>query len=250
MTTYVLVHGGGHGGWCYQRVARRLRAHGHDVYTPTLTGLGERSHLLRDDVDLEVHIQDIVSVLHYEDLREVILVGHSYGGIVITGAADRAIDRVAQLVYLDAAIPVDGESLASMEPMRYRLEDGVRDLEGTPVVGWLGPEAARAYGVTDDDDVAWMQDRLTPHPARSLTAPLRLSNEEALKGLRRSVVLNTHVRRPPENEMNPAYLAMREQRARAMDGVWEVDAGHDLMITAPDEVAGILLELANIHNHH
>ena len=103
MATYVLVHGGGHGGWCYQRVARILRAAGHDVYTPTLTGLGERSHLVSADVDLDLHIRDIVAVLHYEDLRDVILVGHSYGGMVITGVADRATDRVGRLVYLDAA---------------------------------------------------------------------------------------------------------------------------------------------------
>ena len=98
MVTYVLVHGGGHGGWCYQRVARRLRSAGHEVYTPTLTGLGERSHLVGPGVDLGTHIQDITALLHYEDLREVILVGHSYGGMVITGAADRAAMRVGRLV--------------------------------------------------------------------------------------------------------------------------------------------------------
>lgn len=90
MATYVLVHGGGHGGWCYQRVARLLRGEGHDVYTPTLTGLGERSHLVSPRVDLDLQITDVVNVLHYEDLHDVILVGHSYGGMVITGVADRA----------------------------------------------------------------------------------------------------------------------------------------------------------------
>src|SRR2546429_2332708 len=112
MATYVLVHGGGHGGWCYQKVARLLRANGHDVYTPTLTGLGERSHLLSPAIDLDTHITDVVAVLHYEDLHEAILVGHSYGGVVITGAADRALDRVGQLVYLDGALPGNGEALA------------------------------------------------------------------------------------------------------------------------------------------
>ena len=90
MASYVLVHGGGHGGWCYQKVARLLRAAGHDVHTPTLTGLGERSHLLSDKVDLNMHVRDVVAMLHSEDLRDVILVGHSYGGMVITGVADRA----------------------------------------------------------------------------------------------------------------------------------------------------------------
>ena len=108
MATYVLVHGGGHGGWCYHPVARLLEARGHTVYAPTLTGLGERSHLLSPAIDLDVHIHDVVQLLHYEDLRDVILVGHSYGGMVITGIADRATDRIGQLVYLDAANPVNG----------------------------------------------------------------------------------------------------------------------------------------------
>ena len=111
MATYVLVHGGGHGGWCYQRVARLLRAQGHEVYTPTLTGLGERAHLLNAEVDLHRHVEDVAAVLHFEDLRDVILVGHSYGGMVITGAADWAADRVGKLVFLDAATPVNGQSL-------------------------------------------------------------------------------------------------------------------------------------------
>ena len=94
MATYVLVHGGAHGGWCYQRVAADPRATGgHAVYTPTLTGLGERSHLVHPDVDLETHITDVVNVLHYDDITDAILVGHSYGGMVITGTADRALHR-------------------------------------------------------------------------------------------------------------------------------------------------------------
>ena len=114
MATYVLVHGGGHGGWCYQRVARLLRSAGHEVYTPTLTGLGERSHLLSPDIDLDLHIRDVVAVLHYEDLDDVILVGHSYGGMVITGVADRAADRIGRVVYLDAANPENGQSLVDV----------------------------------------------------------------------------------------------------------------------------------------
>src|SRR6266403_787790 len=103
MRTYVLVHGGGHGGWCYQRVARILRSRGHEVYTPTMTGLGERAHLLSPAIDLNTQITDVVKALEFEDLRNVILVGHSYGGMIITGVADRATDRVGHIVYLDAA---------------------------------------------------------------------------------------------------------------------------------------------------
>src|SRR5262245_27897653 len=108
MSTYVLVHGGGHGGWCWQRLARLLRAEGHEVYTPTLTGLGERAHLLSPHIDLDTHIADVVGVLKYEGLTNVILVGHSYGGMVITGVADRALAHVGHLVFLDASIPYDG----------------------------------------------------------------------------------------------------------------------------------------------
>ncbi|HEX6475675.1 MAG TPA: alpha/beta hydrolase, partial [Acidimicrobiales bacterium] len=148
MTTYVLVHGGGHGGWCYQRVARVLRAAGHDVYTPTMTGVGERSHLLGPQVDLDLHVRDIVEVLRYEDLRDVILVGHSYGGMVITGAADRAVDRIGRLVYLDAATPVNNQSLADIAgPVIEAVRPLGRVVDGIELVLLPGPDAGRLYGV-------------------------------------------------------------------------------------------------------
>jgi pimeloyl-ACP methyl ester carboxylesterase len=114
MATYVLVHGGGHGGWCYQKVKRTLEAAGHEVFVPSLTGLAERARSLSPDVDLDLHIDDIVQLVYYWDLRDVILVGHSYGGMVITGTADRASDRVGKLVYLDAANPTNGQSLVDI----------------------------------------------------------------------------------------------------------------------------------------
>ncbi len=110
MTTFVLIAGGNLGGWVWRRVRRLLESAGHAVYAPTLTGLGERAHLIRPEIDLHVHIRDVLGVLEYEDLRDVVLVGHSYGGMVITGVADRVSDRLAQLVYLDADVPRHGES--------------------------------------------------------------------------------------------------------------------------------------------
>src|SRR5688572_3434051 len=110
--TFVLVHGGGHGGWCYKRVTERLQAAGHVVYAPSLTGMGERSHLLNPSIDLDTQITDIVNLITWEDLTNVVLVGHSYGGMVITGVADRAGSSIGHLVYLDAAIPKNGDSLA------------------------------------------------------------------------------------------------------------------------------------------
>jgi pimeloyl-ACP methyl ester carboxylesterase len=237
MATYVLVHGGAHGGWCYQRVARILRANGHDVYTPTMTGVGERAHLVSADVDLDLHIRDITAVLHYEDLRDVILVGHSYGGMVITGIADRAADRIGRVVYLDAANPVNGQSLVDVAgPMIEATRPSGEVVDGVELVLLPFPEAGRFYGVTDADDVAWMADRLTGHPWRCFEQPLTLTNEEA-----RWAIPQYHI-------VCSSTLATRDpelmEKARAAGRLWEIDTGHDLMITEPVAVADALVQVA------
>jgi pimeloyl-ACP methyl ester carboxylesterase len=237
MATYVLIHGGAHGGWCYRKVAPLLRTAGHDVHTPTLTGVGERSHLVHADTDLDTHVDDIVNLLFYEDLHAVILVGHSYGGMVITGAADRSPERVAHLVYLDGALPEDGESLASMNPLAMEpTYAAVRRVDGVELVLWPDPDADSYYGVTDPDDVAFMRGRLTPHPWRSFAQPLRLRDRKALRRIPRTNINCTETlsRRPPD----------RQARALDADNVWEIDTGHDLMITEPGAVAEMLLRLA------
>ena len=177
MSTYVLVHGGAHGGWCYRPVAERLRAAGHEVWAPTLTGLGERSHLRSVDVDLETHLDDVVNVLFYEDLHDVILVGHSYGGVVITGVADRAVDRVGHLVYLDALVPVNGECAADYTEHVAMIRRTSRVIDGVEVV--LDPDAGgdATFGVDNPDVRAWMRPRLTPHPWRCFEQTLVLRNE-------------------------------------------------------------------------
>src|SRR6476619_3074890 len=158
--TFVLVHGAWHGGWCWKKLTPLLREAGYDVFAPTLTGLGERSHLLTRDVGLDTHITDIGQVLEYEDLTNVVLVGHSYGGMVITGVADRAGDRIAQLVYLDAAHPINGEGLADVAPEMMQLARSVGEVvNGVEVVLQPFPESGRFYGVDDDDDLAWMQSK-------------------------------------------------------------------------------------------
>lgn len=237
MATYVLVHGGGHGGWCYGKVAPLLRAEGHDVYAPTLTGLGERSHLLSPAVDLDMHVRDVVAVLHFEDLRDVILVGHSYGGMVITGATDRAAARVGRLVYLDAANPVNGQSLVDVAgPVIEAVRPMGETVDGVELVLLPSPDAGRFYGVTDDADVAWMADRLTGHPWRCFAQKLVLTNEDALWSIPRYHVVCT------------STLATRDRdlmdKARADGRLWEIDTGHDLMITEPRAVADALLEVA------
>lgn len=238
MATYVLVHGGGHGGWCYQRVARQLRAAGHEVHAPSLTGLGERSHLVRPQVDLDTHIRDITSLLYYEDLSDVILAGHSYGGMVITGAADQAPDRVGRLVYLDAANPENGQSLAALagEHITWTRQFG-KTVDGVELV--LQPETTDVgmwYGVTDPDDVAWMSARLTPHPWKCFEQPLLLTNEAAYRAI------------PQYHIVCTSTLATRDpaliNEARAAGRLWDIDTGHDLMITEPQKVAEALLEIA------
>jgi pimeloyl-ACP methyl ester carboxylesterase len=237
MATYVLVHGGAHGGWCYGPVERILRAAGHDVHAPTLTGVGERAHLLSPDVDLDMHITDVVAVLHYEDLRDVILVGHSYGGMVITGVADRAIDRVGHLVYLDAATPANGQSLADLAaPLMSAARAQARVVDGVELVLHPGTEPIPNYGVTDPDAIAWMSERLTPHPFRCFEQPLRLTNEAAVRKIPETQIVCT------------STLATRDparmEPARAAGRLWDIDTGHDLMITEPEKVAELLLRVA------
>lgn len=237
MATYVLVHGGGHGGWCYRRVARLLQAEGHEVFTPTLTGLGERAHLLDDRVDLNRHIEDVVAVLHYEDLREVILVGHSYGGMVVTGVADRAANRVGKLVFLDAANPVNGQSLVDVAgPVINAVRPMGTVVDGTELVLLPAPDAGLLYGVTDPDDLAFMADRLTPHPWICFEQPLQLTNEDSLWAI------------PQYHIVCTSTLATRDRglmgRARAEGRLWEIDAGHDLMLTEPEKTAAALRQVA------
>ena len=182
MAIYVLVHGGGHGGWCYQPVARILRSRGQEVYTPTMTGLGEREHLVSAGVDLDCHITDVVKVLEFEDLRDVILVGHSYGGMVITGVADRATDRIGHMVYLDAANPENGQSLVDVAgPLMEAARADGRVVDGIELVLFPGKDPMNFYGVTDPEQIEWMKPRLTPHPWKCFEQKLVLENEAALR---------------------------------------------------------------------
>ncbi|GAA2616406.1 alpha/beta hydrolase [Streptomyces axinellae] len=235
MTTYVLIHGAGHGGWCYQRVARRLAAEGHTVYSPTLTGLGDRSHLVSPDIDLDTHITEVANLLFHEDLTDVVLVGHSYGGTVVRGAADRAIGRVGKLVFLDAP---DGRSQIEAFPVLLKEREKGRIIDGVELVLFPSEELVRFFGITDPEDIEWALPRLTPHPWKTLEQPLELHNEPALKAIPQyrivssaSLGLGVH-----DGELLAA--------SRAEGRFWEIDSGHDLMISEPDAVTGLLTEIA------
>jgi pimeloyl-ACP methyl ester carboxylesterase len=237
LSTFVLIHGGGHGGWCYKKVKQRLEAAGHEVYAPTLTGLAERSHLLSPAIDLEFHIGDIERELHYWDLSNVVLVGHSYGGMVISGVADRVPERVAKIVYLDAAIPHDGQAVVDVTgEMILSTRPFGKVVDGIELVVVPYPGSGQFYGVTDPDDLAWMDTRLTGHPWKCFDQPLRLRDEAALRSIPRySVVCTSTLASVP-----PAAIA----KARAEGRLFDIDTGHDLMITEPDWVSSVLLEIA------
>ena len=224
--TIVLVHGAWHGGWCWTRVSPLLRAAGHTVFTPTLTGLGERSHLLTRDIDLDTHITDIVQVLEFEDLENVTLVGHSYGGMVITGVADRASDRISQLVYLDAMLPDNGKAITDYSQRKYApiTEDSWHDPAGEP----------QEYGVTNEHDVAWVRKRLTDMPRKCMTQPLQLAGDKSRQIKGAYILCST---RPFAREA-AQRAKQRGYRYREM-----LSAGHDVMVTQPRELTKILDEL-------
>jgi pimeloyl-ACP methyl ester carboxylesterase len=235
MTTFLLVHGAWHGGWSWKKLTPLLRGAGHEVFTPTLTGLGERAHLLSPAIDLHTHVQDILGVLICEDLTNVILVGHSYGGMLITAVAERVPERLAHLVYLDAFVPQDGQSLFD-----FLLADQLQSFQEqarTVGDGWrLPPPPLKVWGITDEEDVRWMSSRVGDHPIKTFMEPVRLSNPDAAALPRTFISCTTHPR--------PALVATAK-RLRS-DPAWryrELVAGHDAMVTEVRQTADLLLEV-------
>lgn len=230
-STFVLVHGAWHGGWCYSRVAAILRERGHCVFAPTLTGLGERSHLAGLGlINCSTHIRDIVNVFEWERLSDVVLCGHSYGGLVIGGVADIIPHRVASLVYLDACIPRDGQSaFDTAEPNRIlQILKGVAEHGGYMVP----PPPAEHFNVNPADRA--MVDALcTPHPLATCVERLKIT------GACMSISKKTYVF--ASNWKAP--FALEYERARK-DRSWialEISCGQDVMLDAPDRLAEILL---------
>jgi len=232
MATFVLVPGAWLGGWCWRDVARLVREAGHDAVAITLTGLAERAHLLTPAVGLDTHMEDVVRTLVGEDLHDVVLVGHSYGGTVTTVAAGRVPERLRGLVYLDATIPTNGRSNNDVLPPR--IAEMVRELAREGGDGWrVPPPPAIDWGL-DDVTRAWIVPKLTPHPLKSLEDPVALPSG-ALRGLRRAFL-----RTSPRSSFYQRSL----ERARA-DGWYcrELEGGHFAMLTVPETVAAALLEL-------
>jgi pimeloyl-ACP methyl ester carboxylesterase len=233
-TTYVLVHGAWHGSWCWERVRKSLRDAGHKVFTPTLTGLGERSHLNSAAINLSTHIADVVNLLRWEDLSDVILCGHSYGGNVIRGVADRTPERIRTLVYLDAFVPEDGECLFDFLSPEWAQQ--MRLQAQTAGDGWnVPPILAERFNV-NLQDAAWVNTQCTSQSIASFEEHLRL-NRVPSHTHSATHILATGWENSP---FRPAH-----ERAKAKG--WKtrtVTCGHEVMLDLPGELTDLLLEFA------
>ncbi len=219
--TFVLVHGAWHGGWCWQRVSDRLTARGHRVFAPTLTGVCERSHLDSPAVDLSTQIRDVVNEIRWKDLENVVLVGQSYGGMVISGVAEQVPSKIASIVYLDAFVPSDGQSIA--------------DLGGKVDAGpFTAPIPAARFAVNEADR-AWVDSKMTPQSTACFTEKVKLT------GAYQRIARKAYIRA----KNFPGFAAIHENiRSDPSWKTWVVDCGHDIMIDKPDELTSILVDLA------
>lgn len=231
--TFVLVHGAWHGGWCWTRVASRLRAAGHSVFTPTQTGLGERKHLLSKDITLDTFTKDIANLIEAEELSDLVLVGHSFGGLAISGVADLMPQRIRRLVYLDSLIVEGGKTPFDAFPADI-VAGRKKAAEETSGGLSLPVPQPSAFGVTDAKDAEWVKRRMTPHPFGTYTSSLNIKGPVG-NNLPRTYVACT----------NPIYAALEgvRQWVKAQQG-WrwqEIACGHDAMVIAPDELTRLLV---------
>lgn len=225
MATFVIVHGAWAGSWAWTRVVERLNAKGHSVFAPTLSGLGERSHLPASSINLTTHIKDVVNEIRWKDLDDVVLVGHSYGGFVITGAAEEIGERVASIVYVDAFIPDNGQAFADFSPEWNLPPDAL--IPAPPAV--IGD-------YRDEADRIWVNEKATPQPAGTFTERVRVT------GAYKKIPRKTFVQATGWD--SPFKETVSEFRADPSWRVHEVACGHDIAIEEPDRLAAILEESA------
>ena len=234
MATFVLVHGAWHGSWCWARVRRTLVEAGHQVFTPTLTGVGERSHLLARDVDLQVHVDDVANLVRWEELDDVILCGHSYGGCVISGVADALPDRIAALVYLDAFLLEDGECLHDLLPEEQRgMQLSLASEHGE---GWRVPPIPAEIFNVNAGDRAWVDRQCTPQPLATFQQKLRLSRGPS------PIACNLFIYASGW-EGTPFTGSRDRAKARGWT-ISEIACGHDVMLDDPGALAAELLGVA------
>ena len=229
--TFLVCHGAWSAGWAWKKMHPLMSKAGHRLLTPTYTGLGERAHLAQPGIDLEAHIADLLQVIKYEDLRGVVLIGHSYGGMVATGVADRARDRVRRLIYVDAFVPDDGQSLLDLnEVARPRMQELARSGDG-----WRVPPNPTPPD-TSAEDVAWLSERRVHMPIKCFEQKLKLS---APLTLPRSYIYATRI--APADTFGPfAKMAKNDPAWR----YFEIDASHSPNVTAPEALMGMLEKIA------
>jgi pimeloyl-ACP methyl ester carboxylesterase len=231
--TYILVHGAWHGSWCWKRVRAVLQSAGHKVFTPTLTGLAERSHLNSPLIDLSIHIADIVNLIIWEELSDVVLCGHSYAGCVITGAAHQIPDRIRALVFVDAFVLENGESFMDIVPPE--IARAIRDQAEATGDGWkANPIPARLLGVRNPHNVAWVDRQCTPQAIGTFEERIKLTgNLEQIQDIAYLF--------PTERHPN---LLVSHERVKAKG--WKIrtvdNSGHEIMIDQPQELAEFLME--------
>jgi pimeloyl-ACP methyl ester carboxylesterase len=234
MALFVVSHGAWSAGWAWKRMRPLMAARGHSLITPTLTGIGERSHLANPDIDLDTHIADILGVLNYENLTNVNLIGHSYSGMVATGVADRARDRVAQLIYLDAFVPRDGESAFDVLPAATRAQRQAG--ASSSADGWRIPPGPMPPD-TAPEDVAWCTPLRVPQPVKTFEQKLKIQNGP--------LILPRHyiycARRPPDDRFRAFYERAKQE---SWAGAHEIDSSHNPHITCPEALAELLTKIA------
>jgi pimeloyl-ACP methyl ester carboxylesterase len=227
------VHPAWLGGWCWRKLVPLLRAHGHEVRTPTLTGLGERAHLLKAGIDLSTHIADIVNVIKWERLTDVVLCGHSYGGMVISLVAEQMADKIGSIVFLDAFVPENGDSMFEL------TNPAVRDaLTAATARGDISvPGRPAAAFLVNEKDQAWVDALCVPQPIGTMTEVLKLT------GARETIAKKSYIRAGAYP--NPGFdKALARVQADKSWRVYSVPCGHDVMVDMPERLAEILLEVA------
>jgi pimeloyl-ACP methyl ester carboxylesterase len=243
MANFVLVHGAWHGGWCWRDTARMLRAQGHVVATPTHTGVGERAHQANEAITLETHVRDVVGAIEAEELSDVILCGHSYGGMVITAVADRLPGRVKAMVYLDAFVPAHGDSLvrlletALVPEVAQAFIGGFRGSAAEKHSGMMAPIPAEVFGIAAPNR-AWVDRRCVPQALATFEAPLLLSGGGNDTVKQRVYVL--------ADGWDPSPFRHFAKQCEGRPGwrVVKMPCGHDVMVDLPKELAELLAGLA------
>ena len=231
--TFLLIHGAWHGGWCWRRVVDLLAARGHRVFAPTMTGLGERSHLMSASINLDTHIADIVNVITWEDISDICLVAHSYAGWPSSGAIERVPERISSIVWLDAFKPENGQRWYDLTNEQGRASIDSVIANGEP----SRPKPKAAMSHVNEKDQAWVDAKMTPQPVGVSMQPIKLT------GARERVAKKTYIRAPlyPQPTFDAAYAACKADKTwRAL----QATCGHDVMVDEPEWLVKVLLETA------